>query len=459
MTRDLTKGSPAKLILFFTIPLLLGNVFQQLYSMADTIIVGRTIGVDALAAVGSTGSLSFLIIGFAQGLTAGFSVVTAQRFGADDLIGVRKSYAASALLSLLITVVLTVLSVSFARPILELLNTPPEIIEGAYQYISVIFGGIAASVLFNLLSNVIRALGDSKTPLLFLIIACVLNIGLDFLFILGFRMGVAGAAWATVISQAVSGVLCLLYIKKNLPVLHLEFSDLQIGWPSAWQHLRLGLPMAFQCSIIAIGAMAVQAALNTLGSTAVAAFTAAQKIDILITQPLNSFGITMATYSAQNFGAGNVARIRVGVRRCILMSVLFAIVGGGAVILGGSGLVRLFVGEGQDEVVRLSLIYLVINCSMYFALSLLFIYRNTLQGLGKSGIPTVAGIMELLMRTFAAIILASQIGFAGVCFAGPVAWVGALIPLTIAYYITIHKLMKDQTAQTQPLEPQCASNS
>ena len=433
MTRDLTRGNPAKLILTFTIPLLIGNIFQQLYSMADTIIVGRTIGVNALAAVGATGSLSFLIIGFAQGLTAGFSVITAQRFGAGDYSGVRRSAAVSAVLSGIITLLLTAVSVAGVRPLLELMNTPADIIDDAYHYIVVIFWGIVASMLFNLLSNIIRALGDSKTPLLFLVVACLLNIALDFLFILAFHMGVAGAAWATVISQFVSGVLCLLYIGKQ---------DWKLRRDVVFAHLRVGLPMAFQSSIIAIGAMILQGALNALGSVAVAAFTAAQKLDTLIIQPLMSFGITMATYVAQNYGAGNLPRIRKGVRQCSVMSVAISLLGGLLVILAGKPLVRIFVGSGQNEVVDLAQVYLVINGACYCILALLFIYRYTLQGLGKSLVPTVAGVMELVMRTLAAVFLAQVIGFAGVSWANPIAWAGATIPLGIAYFVMISRLEK-----------------
>lgn len=441
MTKDLTKGSPAKLILYFSLPLLIGNLFQQFYSMADTFIVGRTLGVDALASVGCTGSISFFIIGFAQGLTAGFSIITAQRFGANDLEGVRKSAVSSSILSAVITVILTAVSVALARPILVAMNTPENILQGAVEYISVIFWGIAASVLFNLLSNIIRARGDSTTPLVFLVIACVLNIGLDYLFILVFSMGVAGAGWATVISQLAAGLLCIGYIGKKLPMLHLHREDFRVSRSFHIAHLKVGLPMAFQTSIIAIGAIALQSALNGLGSTAVAAYTAAQKIDALAVQPMASFGVTMATFTAQNFGAGDMPRIRRGVRQCAIISVIFSILAGALVILAGRFFVELFVGPGNEQVVDMAMIYLVINGALYFMLALLFVWRNALQGLGKTLIPTLAGIMELFMRIFAAFILADILGFAGACMANPAAWLGALIPLSVAYFLTIHKLV------------------
>lgn len=441
MLKNMTEGNPAKLIFMFTIPLLIGNLFQQIYSMADTLIVGRTIGVGALAAVGATGSITFLIIGFAQGLTVGFSIVTAQRFGAGDERGVRQSVAVSALLSLIITIILTTLSVLYARSILEWMQTPPEIIDQAYQYINIIYWGIAASVLFNLLSNIIRALGDSRTPLLFLIIACVLNIILDLLFILGFSMGVEGAAWATVISQLVSGILCLCYMIKKLPIVRLTRAEWKADKQAWIEHMRLGLPMGFQSSIIAIGAIILQAALNSLGAMSVAAYTASQKIDMVATMPMASFGMTMATYAAQNYGARKFERIRQGVKQCCIMSVSFSVVVGLIIILAGHKLVEIFVGPGHPEVIELAQTYLVINSVMYFVLAFLFIFRFTLQGLGQSFVPTFAGVMELVMRIFAAIILADYLGFAGVCLANPLAWLGACIPLTIAYVMSVKKLV------------------
>ena len=440
MTNDLTRGSPAKQILFFTIPLLIGNLFQQFYSIADTMIVGRTIGVEALAAVGATGSISFLIIGFSQGLTSGFAVITAQRFGAGDMDGVRKSVTSGILLGAGITVILTAVSVPLARPVLELMQTPEDILDDAHAYIAVIFAGIGASVMFNLLSNIIRALGDSRTPLLFLAAACVLNIGLDFVLILWCSMGVAGAAVATVFSQLVSGGLCLLYMFRRFPVLRLQRRDWIPERRMLLNESRVGLPMGFQMSIIAIGAMILQIALNRLGSTAIAGFIAAQKIDQLANQPMMSFGITMATYAAQNYGAGNMRRIRAGVRRCILMSVGFSIVCGGALILAAKPMAGLFVGADQPEVLDYVQTYLLLNASLYFLLALLFIFRYTLQGLGKSLFPTIAGVAELLMRTLAALVLANIWGYAGVCLSNPIAWFGALIPLTTAYVLTIRRL-------------------
>lgn len=447
MTRKMTEGNPAKLIVMFTIPLLIGNIFQQLYSMVDALIVGRTLGVNSLAAVGCTGSISFLIIGFAMGASGGLAIITAQRFGAKDEKGVRKSVATGAWISLAVTVVLTAVSVPLTRQILELMNTPEEIIGEAYHYIVIIFGGIIASMLFNFLSNIIRALGDSRTPLLFLIIACIINIVLDFTLILWAGMGVAGAAWATVIAQLASALMCLVYIKKKLPILHLTKEDWRIsGWDMKL-HFKVALPMGFQMSIIAIGAVVLQFVLNGLGSVAVAAFTAAQRIDQIAAQPMNSFGTTMSTYAAQNYGAGKIGRIRRGVRQCGLITVGLSIVMGLVNIFAGYQLAGVFVGLGETKVQSMAQTYLQINGSMYFVLALLFLFRLTIQGLGKSFIPTVAGIMELIMRTFAAIFLTSYIGFVGACWASPLAWIGACIPVIIAYFVLMKRLSRDDAMQ------------
>lgn len=286
--RDLTTGTPAKLIFLFTIPLLVGNIFQQFYNMVDMIIVGQTIGKEALAAVGATGSITFLIIGFAQGLTAGLSIITAQRFGAQDFRGVKKSFAVAIIISFTVTAILTVLSLVFLRPLLLLMQTPPDIIQQAQEFISVILGGMFASMAFNLLSNMIRALGDSRTPLFFLIFAVIINVILDLVFIINFHMGITGAGYATVIAQISASLMCVIYIKRKIPLLQVSKSDFKIDKDTIFTHLNAGLPMAFQSSIIAIGAVVLQSALNSLGTDVVAAQAAAGRIDQFATQPMMS---------------------------------------------------------------------------------------------------------------------------------------------------------------------------
>lgn len=440
--RDLTKGSPAKLILLFTVPLLIGNVFQQFYNMIDMIIVGQTLGKNALAAVGATGSLTFLIIGFAQGLTAGLAIITAQRYGAKDYRGLKKSFAASVVISLVVTVILTVLSLLFIRPMLQLMQTPPEIIDQAQTFISIILLGIFASVSFNLLSNVIRALGDSRTPLFFLIIAVIINVVLDLIFIIYFGMGVEGAAIATVIAQVSSSVLCLVYIKKKMPLLQLRKKDFNFDKEEFRVHLNAALPMAFQSSIIAVGAIVLQAALNSLGTDVVAAQAAAGRIDQFANQPMMSFGIAMATFTAQNYGAKEYGRILQGVRQTLLMSVGFSLLAGAIVIFFGHFFVQLFVSPSETRVFELAQTYFNINGSLYWILAVLFILRYTLQGLGQSKIPTIAGMMELLMRSFAAIVLTGMWGYPGAAAASPLAWIGSVAVLLYSYYMRSMKQLK-----------------
>ena len=286
--RDLTIGTPAKLIFLFTIPLLVGNIFQQFYTRVEMIIVGQTIGKEALAAVGATGSITFLIIGFAQGLTAGLSIITAQRFGAQDFRGVKKSFAVAIIISFTVTAILTVLSLVFLRPLLLLMQTPPDIIQQAQEFICVILGGMFASMAFNLLSNMIRALGDSRTPLFLLIFAVIINVILDLVFIINFHMGIAGAGYATVIAQISASLMCVIYIKRKIPLLQVSKSDFKIDKDTIFTHLNAGLPMAFQSSIIAIGAVVLQSALNSLGTDVVAAQAAAGRIDQFATQPMMS---------------------------------------------------------------------------------------------------------------------------------------------------------------------------
>lgn len=446
MAKDMTSGKPIKLIWNFTIPLLIGNLFQQLYNMADTFIVGRTIGVHALASVGSTGSIIFLILGFANGLTAGLAIPLAQRYGAKDYLGVKRSFYVSILISAVVAILLTILSMIFCRQILEIMQTPVEIIDGAYDYLMVIFAGIFSSMAFNLLSNIFRSIGDAKTPLYFLVIACIMNIILDVVFIAGFGMGVEGAGYATVLSQIFSALACILYIWKKIPILRLNSKDFVAESSDVREHVRISFPMAFQSSIIAIGAIIIQITLNQLGATAVAAYTAAQKIDQVAILPMMSFGVTMATFVAQNYGAKKYDRIWRGVRDCIKLSLTFAISVGIILNLFSPIFIRAFVGVGHEEVVELGAIYFITNGTMYSLLSLLFIYRYTLQGVGKTFTPTVAGILELCMRAFAAVVLSNLYGYTGATMANPLAWLGSLIPLMIAYYLFKNKFPKEQVS-------------
>lgn len=442
MTKNLTEGNPMKLIFFFTLPLVAGNIFQQLYAFVDTLIVGRFLGVEALAAVGCTGSLMFLMVGFVMGMTTGFSIYTGQRFGARDEAGVRQSVAACTLLSVGASVVLTLLGVLFCRSFLLWMQTPSEIMEGAVSFIQIIYGGIVMSVLFMMQTNLIRALGDSRTPTIMLALGLLLNIAFEPVFILVFGWGIPGAALATVSSQVFANLVCLFYIMRKVPLLHVRREDWKVSGKLLAVHLKIGLPMGFQASIIAIGAVILQAALNELGPLAVAAYAAAQKVDMIAVMPMMSFGMAMAAYTAQNYGARKLERIEKGVTQCTVMSIAFSMVVGLFNIFCGPSILYLFVGPGQQQVIDYGQLYLVVNGVCYWILSLLFIYRYTLQGLGQSMVPTIAGIMELLMRAGAALFLVSCTGYLGACLANPLAWIGSCVPLAVAFYMTRRALRR-----------------
>ena len=453
--KELTNGNPLKLIFLFTIPLLIGNIFQQFYNMADMIIVGQTLGKNALAAVGATGSITFLIIGFAQGLTSGLSIITAQRFGARDYQGVKKSFATGIIISIVVTVILTILSLVLVRPLLLVMQTPAEILDDAEIFISIILFGIFAAMAFNLLSNVIRALGDSRTPLVFLIIASIVNVVLDLVLIINFHMGVAGAGAATVTAQVVASLLCVLYIQRRMPNLQVRKKDFSLNKKEIRDHLNAALPMAFQTSIIAIGAIILQVALNSLGTDVVAAQAAAGKIDQFAIQPMMSFGITMATFTAQNYGAKKYARILHGARSALQLSIGFSIVAGAIVILFGKPLVTLFISASEVQVLHLSQIYFYINGSLYWVLAILLVVRYTLQGLGQTVVPTLAGIMELIMRSFAAIILTATLGFVGAAAAAPLAWIGSTSVLVYSFVKAVKQLRAlEENAQKEPSSTQ-----
>ncbi len=440
MATSLTTGRPWRVILAFSIPLLLGNVVQQLYQFADAIVVGRHLGVTSLAAVGATGSLLFLLLGFAWGLTSGFAIPIAQAFGARDDAAVRRSVATGVFLSAITSVILTVAAPLLAGPILALLQTPAELMPEATTFTQISFLGAGATMFFNYLSAIIRAIGDSKTPLVFLTIACALNVGLVVLMVGPLGWGVGGAALATVVAQAVSVALCLEFVRRRLPMLHLRRADWRIGRDDIAEHLRLGLPMGFQASIIAIGTLTVQVALNTLGADAVAAYTTGSRVDSLAVALLSSLGLAVSMYVAQNHGGRRPDRIRRGVVEATWMAVGAGVVLGVLLIAFGAPMVRLFIGEGSDDVVDMAHRMLIINGCGYWALGMLFVLRGALQGLGHTLVPTVTGVIELVMRVGAAIVLGAWIGFDGVALSNPLAWVGAIV-LLVPAYIRAHRAL------------------
>lgn len=443
-TNDMTKGNPVKLILLFSIPLLIGNVFQQFYSMVDTIIVGRFVGVESLAAVGSTGSMVFLVNGFVMGLTSGFAVLVSQRFGAKDEKGLKKAVASAIILTVISIILVTTISLLGAKPLLRLMRTPENIIGDAYTYIRIIYGGIIATVSYNLVASILRALGDSKTPLYFLIVSSVLNVILDLVFIINFKMGVAGAAYATIISQGVSAILCLIYTYNKFTILRLKKEDFKVKKRYYHKHLKIGIPMALQFSITAIGIMTVQGALNVFGSTVIASYTAASKAFQLVMQPAATLGVATATYCGQNLGAKNYERIKEGVKACTKVSIISSIIASIALVFLGKYFVMMFIENPDIQILGYAQEVLNISAIFFIPLGLIFVYRNALQGMGESFIPMMAGVYELLARALVAFTLPNVLEFTGICLADPVAWLAAAIPLGLTYFNRIKKITKEK---------------
>lgn len=445
MNKTLTAGIPWRVILVFTIPLLIGNVVQQLYQVVDAIVVGQAIGVNALASVGATGSFLFFLIGFAWGMTGGFAIPAAQAFGAGDYKALRKSVTTGAWLTGAFSILITFGAPPVTRRVLELMQTPPELIDDATTFAVVSFLGAVGTMFFNYLSAIIRAIGNSRTPLIFLIIACVINIGLVILMVSGFGWGVAGAALATVVSQLISVLLCLEYVRRSVPILHVTREDWKIDGAAMKEHLRIGLPMGFMASIIAIGSLVVQIRLNTLGAEAIAAFTTATRVDGMAVAFLGSLGLATSTFVAQNWGAGKIDRIKTGVRQAIIMSVIGSFVLAAILITVGEWMVGLFVGSeaGVENIISMSHKYLVVNGLIYFALGILFVTRNAIQGLGRPLIPTISGVAELVMRVAAAIILGGMFGFDGIIWSSPLAWIGAAVLLLPAWAKALKTLDAD----------------
>ena len=444
-TKDMTSGSTMKLILGFAVPLLMGMLFQQVYSLVDTIIVGRFLGVSALAAVGATGSINFLIVGFCQGICNGFALPVAQRFGAKDYDGLRKYVGNSAVLTIIFGGAITLITVIACRPILELMQTPADIIDLSYHYIVVIFAGIPAIMLYNILSAYLRSLGDSITPVIFLVLSAGLNIGLDLLFLVTFHWGVFGAAFATVLSQAVSGILCLILIIKKFDLLHLKREDWKLDWGYSRYLLIMGLPMGLQYSITAIGSVILQASVNTLGSTAVASMTAGSRISMFVVCPFDALGSTMATFGGQNVGAGRLDRLGRGLRSAVILGAIYSALILVILIFFGRDLILLFVSAKEAAVIAQAKQFLVTNAAFYLMLALVNIVRFLIQGMGFSGFAVFAGVFEMVARTLVGLVFVPIFGFTAACSANPLAWIFADCFLIPAFFHCRKKLQNAMT--------------
>lgn len=455
----MTEGQPLKLILGFAVPMLLGMLFQQFYSMVDTVIVGKFLGVDALAAVGSTSAINFMVIGFVQGVCSGFAIPVAQRFGAQDYSDMRRFVANSAWMSAIFAVVMTAVIGLLTWNILEWMQTPENIIQGAYDYIFYIFLGIPATFLYNILSGIIRSLGDSRTPVYFLILSSLLNVVLDLAFIAGIGMGVEGAAYATVISQVVSGVCCWCYMKKKFPILKMQEEERRLSRIHVGILCGMGIPMGLQYSITAIGSVVIQTSINGLGSIAVASVTAGQKVSAFFCCPFDALGATMATYAGQNVGAKKLDRIESGVKSATIIGCIYGAAAFAVLFLFGGVIPLLFVDAAEAEVIRQAHQFLIINSMAYILLVFVNVWRFTIQGMGYSLFAVLAGVCEMAARALVGLFLVPIFGYVAICFASPFAWLLADLFLVPAFYSCIRQMQRRFFGTERPASGKLAGGS
>lgn len=438
-TKTLTEGTPWKQILLFSIPIFWGNIFQLLYSLVDTKIVGSTLGTEALAAVGSVSTLHTLMTGFLNGLTLGFSLITAMCFGADNMKRLKKSFAMTIELGVLTTAVLVVVLMFVLQPLLHLLNVPEEQFAMSYAYISVLIVGLFATVLYNLCANTLRAIGDSLTPLLFLILATVSNIGLDYLFILEFHMGVQGAAYATVLAQLISVVLCFVRIFRKFPILHLQKSDFRPEKGLIVEMYKSGLSMGLMSCLVSIGTIMLQSAINTFGTTVIVAHTAARKVFEIMSLPMSVLGSAMATYCGQNYGAKRFDRIRQGIRASLLIAAIWSV----AVFIichtVEGALIRFVASTTDAEVIYWGSMYLKVDMSFIIVCGVIVILRNSMQGFGDRVIPVFSSCIELAGKIIFAFVFAPMFAYWGIIWAEPVVWIAMVIPLIVKVVHTLKK--------------------
>ena len=451
MTNDMTKGSPLKIFILFSIPLLIGNIFQQLYSMVDTIIVGRFVGVDALAAVGSTGSMFFLVNGMILGLTSGFSVLVSQKFGAKDEDGIKKAVASNIKLTVISTIIITAVALLVKNPLLSMMNTPDNILNDANTYITIIFAGIFTQTAYNMAAGILRALGDSKTPFYFLAFSAILNIGLDFFCIINLNLGCAGAALATIVSQAISGILCLLLIMKKFDVLHIHREHREMSKERSERLLSMGLPMGLQFSITAIGSMTMQSANNSLGTIYVSGFTAGLKIKQLMMCPFDAIGATASTFLSQNYGAKKTDRIRQGFKISVALGTLYACVAAIIMIFLGRMMSMMFVSSSEAAVLDASALYLRRMGYFFPVVSLVIVMRMSIQGLGYSGRAMFGGILEMFARSFVAMVFVPMFKFDAITWTDQAAWVVAAVYLGYTSY-AVMKHVEQQIQNDLALE-------
>ncbi|MDR0939680.1 MAG: MATE family efflux transporter [Mediterranea sp.] len=449
-SKEMTAGPALPLILKFTLPLLLGNLLQQTYSLVDAAIVGKFLGINALASVGASTSVIFLILGFCNGCCGGFGIPVAQKFGARDYSTMRSYVAVSLKLSIGMAAVITLVTSLTTADILRAMRTPSNIFDGAYAYLLVTFLGIPFTFFYNLLSSVIRALGDSKTPFWFLLLSTVMNIVLDLFCILVLGWGVAGAAIATVFSQGFSAVLCYIYMHRKFEILRGTARERRFQPRLARTLLYIGVPMGLQFSITAIGSIMLQSANNALGTVAVAAFTSAMRIKQFFICAFESLGIAMATYSGQNYGAGKPERVWQGIKASGLLMLVYAVATMILILAGAKYFALIFVDPSETEILELTERYLHISCFFFPVLGLLCILRYSIQGVGYTNLAMLSGVSEMIARIVVSLFAVPAWGFLAVCYGDPAAWVAADLFLVPAFWY-VYRRMKGQLLRTQPL--------
>lgn len=446
--KEMTSGLSLPLILSFTFPLLLGNVLQQTYSLVDAAIVGRFLGINALASVGASTSVVFLILGFCNGCCGGFSIPVAQKFGAHDYVTMRRYVSVSLKLTAVMSVAVAIVTSLLCGFILRTMQTPENIFDGAYIYLLITFIGVPCTFFYNLLSCIIRALGDSKTPFWFLLLSTVLNIVLDLFCILVLGWGVAGAGIATVFSQGLSAVLCYIYMRRKFDILKTEPEDRRFRKDLAKQLLSIGVPMGLQFSITAIGSIMLQSANNALGTACVAAFTAAMRIKMFVMCPLDALGMAMATYSGQNYGAGKPERIWMGIKSATLMMVVYSVVIAIIMWILADKFALLFISPDETEIMKDTVYFLHLNTMFFALLGLLSILRYSIQGVGYTRLSMFSGVAEMVARVLVSLFLVPALKFQGVCLGDPTAWLFANLFLVPAFFYVYKQLKKSSQEHT-----------
>ncbi len=449
-SKEMTDGAPLPLIFKFTMPLLMGNLLQQMYSLIDAAIVGNFLGINALASVGASSSVIFLILGFCNGCCGGFGIPVAQKFGARDYSTMRRYVSISLQLAAVMSVVVAAITSFYCSDILRLIRTPENIFDGAYDYLLVTFIGIPFTFFYNLLSSIIRALGDSKTPFWFLLFSTILNIVLDLLFILVFGWGVKGAAIATIVSQGVSALLCYVYMYRHFQILKGSAAERQFSSKLARTLLYIGVPMGLQFSITAIGSIMLQSANNALGTACVAAFTSAMRIKMFFICPFESLGIAMATYAGQNYGAGKPKRIWDGIKVSCWMMLVYAVFTFIVLMVGARYMALLFVDASEVEIIGDTVLFLRVAASFFPILGLLCILRYSIQGTGYTNLAMLSGVSEMIARTLVSILAVPAFGYIAVCFGDPTAWIAAdffLVPAFIYVYKRLKRIAPSSAVQ------------